>query len=45
MKDEFGSVSREDTTPAGYEAPQVERVLDSEELAREVLFAGIPTPS
>jgi hypothetical protein len=39
------SASQHEVTPEAYEPPQVERVMDSEELAREVHYAGIPTPS
>ena len=45
MNDESGSAPPEDTKPDGYEAPNVERVMDSEALAREVHYAGIPSPS
>jgi hypothetical protein len=30
-----------DTRPTGYEPPRVERVLATEELEREVLYAGV----
>jgi hypothetical protein len=30
--------------PSGYEPPCIEQVLDAEDLEREVLYAGLPTP-
>ena len=30
-------------TPDGYEPPRVEQVITSEDLAREILYAGIPS--
>jgi hypothetical protein len=39
------SVSPEEVRPAPYESPQVDRVMDAEELAREVHYAGVPVPS
>ena len=46
MKDQE-SMSPEDARNAEYESPQVEQVMDAEELAREVHYAGedIPTIS
>jgi len=42
VKTDSGSVSPQEPE---YEAPQVERVLDADELEREVLYAGdIPAP-
>ncbi len=43
MKDQK-NVSPENPQNAEYEAPQVEHVMDAEELAREVHYAGeVPT--
>jgi len=41
MQDEIQSGPTPEIQPFEYEAPQVERVMDSEELAREVHYAGL----
>ena len=43
MEKNGGSASV-DARRGGYEAPEVERVLDAEELAREAHYAGSPAP-
>jgi hypothetical protein len=37
--------SPEESGAGAYDPPQVERVMDAEELAREVHYAGAPVPS
>jgi hypothetical protein len=41
LKEDRGSVAPEDAKGAEYEAPEVERVMDAEELGREVHYAGV----
>jgi hypothetical protein len=36
--------SRDALGPDGYESPRVEQVLTPDDLEREVLYAGEPTP-
>ncbi len=40
-----GSTPAEEAKGAEYEAPEVERVMDAEELDREVHYAGSPVSS
>jgi hypothetical protein len=40
--DEIQRAHARETEQPEYEAPQVERVMDAEELAREVHYAGEP---
>jgi hypothetical protein len=41
MEKDPRGLSPEDVRPASYEPPQVECVMDAEDLAREVHYAGI----
>lgn len=45
MEEHPGSVGPTKPEQAGYEAPQVERVMDADDLAREVQYAGRPEVS
>ena len=42
MEMDPGDFQPADATPADYSPPQVERVMDADELGREVLYAGRP---
>jgi hypothetical protein len=42
MENERWNEPARDGVPAGYEPPRVEEVLNTDDLAREVHYAGVP---